>query len=818
MKSVCLKISRYVAVFLTAMMLGGLTAEATAADYPTAYLPDNFGVLPKKIKPNPTNKPMKPAKRPWELTEAQRAYALVGTPFTREALASVEGKTFRTAKKSFKTGLDLFRQGRRVEATPYLLQAYEVNPNNLLLNVLLGHCNTASTMTRWSAEPYLRKALQIDPENYEARYDLARLYVSRYKLDSAIILFQQCLSKPGLDTMAVNRCLRRIKECRYAQIKMTKPGRLFVDNLGTTFNSPYPDYAPLISADEETFYFTSLRPGAVTEDLDLYSGLSFEDIYYAYRDSIVDTIWHVYNAGEPVNTKGHDATSGIAPDESTFYVYRGLKRQGEIFTAQFDTNGWGKPHRKDESEETGTAISQEQTISFTFDGKEAYFASDREGGYGGFDIWMMRKDDNGKWGAAINLGPDINTPFDEISPFIVADGKSMFFSSNGHPNMGGLDVFYAQKKDNDTSWDEPKNLGWPINTVENDAFYRHSVSGKTAYYASERMGESVGGYDVYKITYMGEEKGVITQSEDQLIAYITKPVSESVSEAAAEIQITPITLLKGFVYDDYTKDPLGADVVMVDNDLQKEIAVFRSNPRTGRFMIQLPAGHNYAITVRRAGYLFHSENFDIPVVSEYQEVYKEFPLKNVSVGSRVVLRNIFYEFDKSTLLPQSYVELDRLYKLLVDVPTIKIEISGHTDNKGSAAYNQKLSDSRAKSVVDYLVGRGISIDRLTFVGFGLTQPIATNETDEGRALNRRTEFKIIENNMEEPQGFGRRQPKQQIVVEPSNPDNPDNVIMNEGSNAQPQVEQPAQQPEQPVQPTEPAEQQTTGEDPATKTE
>ena len=791
MKSVCFKLSRYVAVFLAALMLGGVSVQAAGNDNPTV-LPDNFGVLPKKEKDNPTNKPVKPVKRPWELSEAQLAYAQVGTPFTRAALSSVDGKTYRAALKSYKTGLDLFRQARRVEATPYLLEAYEVNPDNLLLNVLLGHCNTASTMTRWSAEPFLRKALALDSGNYEARYDLARLYVSRYKLDSAIMLFEQCLRKPGLDTMAVDRCLQRIKECKYAQIKMKKPGRLFVDNLGVTFNSPYPEYAPLVSADEEMIYFTSLRPGAVTEDLDVYSGLSFEDIYYAYRDSIVDTIWHVYNAGEPVNTKGHDATSGIAPDESVFYVYRGARRQGEIFTSQFDTTGWQKPKRQEESKETGTRVSQEQSISFTFDGKTAYFASDREGGFGGFDIWVMHKDSsgNGGWGEPVNLGPEINTPKDEISPFVVPDGKSLFFSSNGHQTMGGLDIFYAQKGKTDTSWSEPKNLGWPINTVENDAFYRLSATGKTAYYASERMGESLGGYDLYKITYMGEEKGVVTQSEDQLIAYITKPVSESVSEAAAEIEITPITLLKGFVYDDYTKDPLGADVVMVDNDLQQEIAVFKSNPRTGRFMIQLPAGHNYAITVRRNGYLFHSENFDIPAISEYQEVYKEFPLKNVSVGSRVVLRNIFYEFDKATLLPQSYVELDRLYKLLVDVPTIKIEISGHTDNKGSASYNQGLSERRAKSVVDYLVGRGINIDRLTFIGYGLAQPIATNDTEEGRALNRRTEFKIIENNMEEAPA-SRRQPKQQIVVEPSNPDNPESVILDEGTNAQPQVESPA---------------------------
>ena len=193
MKSVCFKLSRYVAVFLAALMLGGVSVQAATVDNPTV-LPDNFGVLPKKEKDNPTNKPVKPVKRPWELTEAQRAYANVGTPFTRDALSSVDGKTYRTAMKSYKTGLDLFRQARRVEATPYLLEAYAVNPDNLLLNVLLGHCNTASTMTRWEAEPYLRKALELDPENYEARYDLARLYVSRYKLDSAIMLFEQCLS------------------------------------------------------------------------------------------------------------------------------------------------------------------------------------------------------------------------------------------------------------------------------------------------------------------------------------------------------------------------------------------------------------------------------------------------------------------------------------------------------------------------------------------------------------------------------------------------------------------------------------------------
>ncbi len=709
---------------------------------PVKILEDNFGLIPEKVKPNPDNKPEKEPSKPWALSEKQKAYAQQGTAFDKNGGS---GKEFKAATRNFKTATKLFEQKRRVEALPLLLEAYNVNSNNLLLNVMLGHCMVASVNTRFEGEPYVRKALEIDPNNYEARYDLARIYVSRYELDSAIMLFEQCLNLPDLDTSARLRCERRIRECRYAKAKMKKPLRVFVDNLGSTLNSIYPDYSPIVSADEEQIYFTSLRPGSVIDDLDPYTGMAFEDVYLAKRMPETDSMWMVENLGEPINTRYHDASSGISPDESTLYIYRGTSSEGDIFTAHFDQEGWQKPKRQEEGKEASGKKSHEQNIAYTFDGRTAYFVSNRAGGYGGLDIWVMHKDNNDVWQEPINLGPQVNTAYDEISVFAVPDGNTIFFSSNGHLGMGGFDIFTSRREGNDTTWTYPSNLGWPINTVEDDAFYRRSLSGKTAYYASQRMQEGFGGYDIYKITYMGEEKGVVTQGEDQLLAYIAKPVSESVSEEAVEIQITPITLLKGFVYDDYTKEPLSADVVMVDNDLQQEVAVFHSNPRTGRFMIQLPAGHNYGVTVRRSGYLFHSENFDIPATAQYQEVSKEFPLKNVSVGSRVVLRNIFFEFDKDDLLPQSFVELDRLYKLLMDAPGIKIEISGHTDNKGSASYNQKLSERRARSVVNYLVAKGIPIERLTYAGYGMTQPIASNDTDEGRALNRRTEFKIIEN-------------------------------------------------------------------------
>jgi outer membrane protein OmpA-like peptidoglycan-associated protein len=188
---------------------------------------------------------------------------------------------------------------------------------------------------------------------------------------------------------------------------------------------------------------------------------------------------------------------------------------------------------------------------------------------------------------------------------------------------------------------------------------------------------------------------------------------------------------------------LEATIELIDNVKNEVLATFKSNSATGKYLVSLPSGKNYGISVKADNYLFHSENFDLPANADYQEVTKDIALKNVSVGTKIVLKNIFFDFNKSTLRPESTAELERLIKLLNDVPNMRIEISGHTDNKGSAEYNQKLSESRSKSVVDYLVSKGVNSGRLEFKGYGLTQPIASNDTEEGRQENRRTEFKIL---------------------------------------------------------------------------
>jgi outer membrane protein OmpA-like peptidoglycan-associated protein len=285
-------------------------------------------------------------------------------------------------------------------------------------------------------------------------------------------------------------------------------------------------------------------------------------------------------------------------------------------------------------------------------------------------------------------------------------------------------------------------MGYPVNTPDDDVFFVISASGKHGYYASFNS-NGYGEKDIYMITFLGLEKPMVMNNEDNLLASLTAPVKETVMAPTVQIKEAQLTILKGVITDDLTKKPLEATIEIIDNLKNEVIASFTSNSSTGKYLVSLPAGRNYGIAVKKENYLFHSENFDIPNTAAYQEVVKDVALKNIAVGSKIILKNIFFDFDKATLRPESTNELERLTKLLNDVPTLKIEISGHTDSKGADAYNKTLSNNRAKAVVEYLIKKGIAADRLTSVGYGEEQPIDTNDTEEGRQMNRRTEFKIL---------------------------------------------------------------------------
>ncbi|MBL4753510.1 MAG: OmpA family protein, partial [Flavobacteriales bacterium] len=371
-----------------------------------------------------------------------------------------------------------------------------------------------------------------------------------------------------------------------------------------------------------------------------------------------------------------------------------------------------------------------------------------EGGLGGRDMYKATLDNpdakignKKRWGSPFNMSTVLNTKYNEEGVFMHPDGKTLYFSSKGHEGMGGYDIFKAIKDDNGV-WGKPVNLGYPINTPDDDVFFVISASGKHGYYSSIKN-DGMGEKDIYKVTFLGPEKQPVLNNEDNLLASLANPVSETVIEKVVEIRTVSLTILKGTITDALTTNAVEATIELIDNEKNKIIATFKSNAKSGKYLVSLPAGKNYGLAVKAEDYLFHSENFDIPKAAGYSEVIKDIELKKVAVGSKIVLKNIFFDFDKATLRSESASELERLAKLLTDVPTLKIEISGHTDSKGSDTYNQKLSERRAKAVVDHLVKAGIGSGRLTFRGAGEAEPVATNDTEAGMQENRRTEFKVL---------------------------------------------------------------------------
>ncbi|MBL4658613.1 MAG: OmpA family protein, partial [Flavobacteriales bacterium] len=291
------------------------------------------------------------------------------------------------------------------------------------------------------------------------------------------------------------------------------------------------------------------------------------------------------------------------------------------------------------------------------------------------------------------------------------------------------------------NWSKPENLGYPINTVGNDVSFSVTANGKRGYFASSRFGGE-GEKDLYSITFTGPEKEGIINNEDNLIAELTNPIKEKVIEPKVPERKMQLTLLKGVISDAITLDVLEATIEIFDNEKNELIGTFESNSASGKYLVSLPSGKNYGISVKAKGYLFYSDNIVIPASGDYNVIRKDVALNKLDVGSKVVLKNIFFDTAKDSLRPESFSELGRLKKLLDDFPYLTIEISGHTDNVGGADYNKNLSERRANSVVNYLVEHDVNLARLTHVGYGFDQPMDTNDTPEGRQNNRRTEFKI----------------------------------------------------------------------------
>jgi outer membrane protein OmpA-like peptidoglycan-associated protein len=342
--------------------------------------------------------------------------------------------------------------------------------------------------------------------------------------------------------------------------------------------------------------------------------------------------------------------------------------------------------------------------------------STRTGSIGGSDLWKSELKKDGEWSVPENLGPRINTPYDEQSPFIHPDNETLYFSSNGWTGLGNKDLFLSRKDASD-NWQLPENLGYPINTFKEESSLTISTNGKTAFFASDKEG-GFGGLDLYSF------------------------------ELAEKLRPKPVTYVKGMVVDKQTKKPLDAHIQMISVHHDELAFDDISDAETGEFLATMPAGKVFALNVAKEGYLFYSENFTLNKLNSYDKPFDILvPLQRIEPGSKVVLKNIFFDSNKYQLLPESKVELTQLLSFLNANPNVVIEISGHTDNVGDDGSNQALSENRAKSVLDYLLQHKISPSRLVAKGYGETAPVAGNETPEGRQSNRRTEFRVISNRL-----------------------------------------------------------------------
>ncbi|GAB4281728.1 MAG: OmpA family protein [Marinilabiliales bacterium] len=660
---------------------------------------------------------------------------------------------YKAAKDYLKTAEEYYSLGVGgfSKALESYLEIYKLYDKNAALNYKIGNCYLF-TFQKAKSIDYFKKAFEIN--RYVADdilFKIARGYHLNMEFDKAIEYYNKYKDILSPKQLAEKKqmILKYIQECENGKELVKNPVRVFIDNVGSAINSEYFDYSPLISADESMMIFTSRRAdtegGNRAEDGDF-----FEDIYVAYNNG---NKWEpAKNIGKPLNTADHDATVGLSNDGQQLFTYTDKTGNGDIYVSELKGSDWTKPDDKTLKKYINTDY-HECGASFSFDGKTMYFVSNKPDdnydtkSYSNpmertHDIFVSYWDEKKQiWGEPKNIGSTINTEYDEKSVFMHPDGRTLYFSSKGHNTMGDFDIFKSELQD-DGTWSEPENLGYPINTPDDDRFFVMAASGKHGYYSTVKD-DSYGKMDIYMITFRGPEKPIIQSNEDNLLAN-TAPVSETVMEESVEIKTMRLTILKGTIKDALTLDPLEASIEIIDNEKNEVISIQKSNSATGKYLVSLPSGKNYGIAVKAEGYLFHSENFNIPEATSYQEITKDILLNKMDIGSKIILKNIFFDYAKATLRPESYPELDRLVSLLNEFPTTKIKISGHTDSRGSYATNKPLSENRAKAVVDYLISKGIDASRLQYEGYADKQPIIPNaKTEEEHQQNRRVEFEVL---------------------------------------------------------------------------
>lgn len=641
----------------------------------------------------------------------------------------------QTEKKLIKEAETALSKGDKKNALNFYLKALEKNPDNADANYRVGLLYLSSVYSH-RALTYIEKAYSINPKiDKEVHWNLAFAYHLNLKFDEAIQHYEEHKKVAGKEDHNVHKVERRIYECNNGKEFLASPLDVKIENVGGVINTQYPDFAPVISADESIMIFTSRREGSTGLLLD-DNGEYYEDIYISNK---VNGEWGPpQNIGTNINTESHDASIGLSADGKELFMYKD-EGGGDIYYCKLKKDGtWSKPLPFEG--DINTRKSYENAAAISPDGNRLFFTSNRDGGFGDLDLYMSEIDGKGNWGKPVNLGPKVNTEAGEEGPFMDLDGKTLYFSSRLHKGMGGYDLFKTVYDEKTKSWSEPVNLGYPINSADDDLYFVLSGDGKHAYFASVKE-EGMGEKDIYMMTMPPREdyQELITKMEAMNLKTVEK--QEKIEVVPEKVEMKPV-VLKGVVKEAVTGIMLSASISLLDENGN---AINSNSGESYNFDVTSSNPKQYTISVEKEGYGFTSKNVSVPVQgAELIELVNNFTLKKLEIGATFALRNIYYDFDKASLKPKSITELNKLLKLMQEKPTMRIEIGSHTDNYGSNEYNRALSQRRAQSVVNWLISKGISKDRITAKGYGEERPIASNDDEiEGRELNRRTEFTIL---------------------------------------------------------------------------
>ncbi|MEN8247579.1 MAG: OmpA family protein [Bacteroidota bacterium] len=633
-----------------------------------------------------------------------------------------------TARQMVEMGDEILNQTLAVLEARYIyMSAVNLDENNIRANYMAG-ATTLMSIDKGEATKYFLKVYELDPEySFDILYKIGQAYHYDYKFDDAMEYYNRYKQKlagvkeiPGNEFGTLDEAERKLYECEQGKIMVEFPEEVDIINVGPEINSSSDDYAPVVSQNEDMLIFTSRRKDDnlnpdVSED-----NFPFEDIFFSTKNG--ESWVTANNIGQPINTLYHDSNVGLSKDGTSLFIYKD-DNGGDIFMANRNAGSWT------DAEPMGKPINTEfaeTTVSLTPDGQTLFFASDRKGGKGGLDIWITQKNKKGTWGKPENLGDEINTPYDEDGPFIGYDGKTLYFSSAGGEGMGGYDIYRVAYDSLSEAWGAPENMGYPINTPDDDIYFAPTKDGRSAYYSSVRE-DGFGFLDIYML------------SIPEVLQHQEQPPKVEV-------------VLNVLVYDE-NNTPMDATIKMTDNTGASSSLQWKA---TGQYSFTTmdKEGKSYQLAVSKYGYDSQGISVTLPAaVGESSSIARELFLKKTPpppvVEKPVVrrtpskkLRNVYFNYNKSNLRPEYQEMVNKAVAYLNSNPQKSILLVGHSDLIGSERYNTKLSLQRAETVKKALVANGVKASRINTKGEGSTKPLASNHQEkEGRELNRRVEFK-----------------------------------------------------------------------------